>query len=78
LKKISESLLDEFPGIGQQRKAALLKRFGSVPRLRRASVEEIAQVPGFGGRAAAELKAFLEARATVGRAIQAPAPAARP
>ena len=64
LKKISESILDEFPGIGQQRKAALLKKFGSVQRLRLATVEEIAAVPGFGGKAAAELKKFLEARAT--------------
>ena len=62
LKKISESILDEFPGIGQRRKAALLKRFGSVQRLRRATVEQIATVPGFGGKAAAELKAFLDAR----------------
>jgi excinuclease ABC subunit C len=62
LKRISESILDEFPGIGQQRKAALLKRFGSVHRLRTATVEQIAEVPGFGGKAAAELKAFLEAR----------------
>ena len=37
LKKISESLLDEFPGIGRLRKAALLKKFGSVQRLRLAS-----------------------------------------
>lgn len=63
LRKISESLLDEFPSIGQRRKAALLKKFGSVQRLRLASVEQIAEVPGFGGKAAAELKAFLEARA---------------
>jgi excinuclease ABC subunit C len=62
IKRISESVLDEFPGIGRQRKAALLKKFGSVQRLRTASVEEIAGVPGFGGKAAAELKAFLEAR----------------
>ena len=62
LKKISESLLDEFPGIGRLRKAALLKKFGSVQRLRLASQEAIAAVPGFGGKAAAELKAFLEAR----------------
>jgi excinuclease ABC subunit C len=62
LKRISESILDEFPGIGEQRKAALLKRFGSVHRLRLATVEQIAEVPGFGGKAAAELKAFLEAR----------------
>ena len=62
IKKISESILDEFPGIGEQRKAALLKKFGSVQRLRTATIEEIAQVPGFGGKAAGELKAFLEAR----------------
>ena len=62
LKKISESVLDEFPGIGEQRKAALLKKFGSVQRLRLATVEKIAEVTGFGGKAAAELKKFLEAR----------------
>src|SRR5439155_10415107 len=65
LKKISESILDEFPGIGQQRKAALLKKFGSLQRLRLATVEQIAQVSGFGGKAAADLKVFLEAR-TIG------------
>jgi excinuclease ABC subunit C len=62
VKKISESILDEFPGIGERRKSALLKKFGSVQRLRLASVEEIASVPGFGGKAAGELKAFLDAR----------------
>ena len=62
IKRISESVLDEFPGIGEQRKQALLKKFGSVQRLRTATLEQIAAVPGFGGKAAAELKAFLEAR----------------
>jgi excinuclease ABC subunit C len=62
LRKISESILDEFPNIGERRKAALLKKFGSVQRIRTASLEQIAKVPGFGGKAAAELKAFLEAR----------------
>lgn len=62
LKKISESILDEFPGIGERRKSALLKKFGSVQRLRTATVDQIAEVPGFGGKAAAELKAFLDAR----------------
>ncbi len=62
VKKISESILDEFPGIGERRKAALLKKFGSVQRLRTATVEDIAAVPGFGGKAAGELKTFLEAR----------------
>jgi excinuclease ABC subunit C len=62
LKKISESILDEFPGIGNRRKIALLKKFGSVQRLRLATVEEIAAVPGFGGKAAQALKDFLQAR----------------
>jgi excinuclease ABC subunit C len=64
LRKISESILDEFPNIGQRRKAALLKKFGSVQRMRIASVEQISEVPGFGGKAAGELKTFLEARSS--------------
>ena len=63
LKKISESVLDEFPGIGERRKAALLQKFGSVRRMQLATVEQLAEVPGFGGKAAEELKKFLEARA---------------
>lgn len=62
LKKISESLLDEFPGIGPNRKSALLKKFGSVHRLRQATTEEIASLPGFGPRVAQQLKEFLAAR----------------
>jgi len=62
IKKISESVLDEFPGIGAQRKAALLKKFGSVQRLKAATLEQLAEVSGFGGKAAEELKKFLAAR----------------
>ncbi|MBL9135931.1 MAG: excinuclease ABC subunit UvrC [Verrucomicrobiales bacterium] len=62
LKKISESLLDEFPGIGETRKQALLKKFGSVQRLKLATVEQIAEVPGFGGSMAEKLREFLLAR----------------
>jgi excinuclease ABC subunit C len=65
LKKISESVLDEFPGIGEQRKKALLKKFGSVQRLKTATLEQIAAVSGFGGKAAEELKKFLEARSSL-------------
>ena len=64
LKRISESVLDEFPGIGERRKQALLKKFGSVQRLKTATLEQISEVPGFGGKAAEELKKFLEARST--------------
>jgi excinuclease ABC subunit C len=66
LKRISESILDEFPGIGGRRKAALLKKFGSVQRLRLAGVEQIAAIPGFGGKTAEELKKFLEAHSPSG------------
>ena len=62
LKKISESVLDEFPGIGDRRKAALLRKFGSVQRLKLATLEQLTEVPGFGGKAAEELKRFLAAR----------------
>ena len=62
LKKLSESILDDLPGIGGNRKAALLKQFGSVHRLRGASLEEIQKVPGFGKKSAIALKAFLETR----------------
>jgi len=62
LRKISESLLDEFPGIGDARKQALLKKFGSIHRLRLATVEQIAEVSGFGGKSAQELKDFLTSR----------------
>ncbi len=62
IKRISESVLDEFPGIGDRRKAALLKKFGSVQRLKTATLEQIAAIPGFGGKAADELKKFLAAR----------------
>lgn len=71
LRKISESILDEFPSIGERRKAALLKKFGSVQRIRLATVEQIAEVPGFGGKAAAELKTFLEARSSSPAAAKA-------
>ena len=62
LKRISESILDEFPGIGHNRKSALLRKFGSVQRLRLATEEQIAEIPGLGGKIAAELKSFLLSR----------------
>jgi excinuclease ABC subunit C len=47
-----ESLLDEIPNLGQVRRAALLKRFGSVAAIRRATLKEIAEVPGIGEKIA--------------------------
>jgi excinuclease ABC subunit C len=63
LRKISESLLDEFPGMGSRRKAALLKYFGSLQRLREATAQQIAETPGFGPKTAESLRVFLDARA---------------
>lgn len=51
-KKLSRSALDEVPGLGETRKTALLKHFGSLRKLRQASVEEITAVPGVGRRTA--------------------------
>jgi excinuclease ABC subunit C len=58
-KKIRESLLDDFGGLGEVRRAALLGHFGDIDRLRAASAGEIAEVPGFGPKLAGELHAFL-------------------
>ncbi len=49
LRRIQESLLDDIPGIGDNRKKALLRAFGSVRELRKATAGEIAdRVPGIG------------------------------
>ena len=46
------SLLDDVPGLGEGRRKALMKEFGSLKRLRAASVEELTRVPGIGRRTA--------------------------
>ena len=47
-----ESLLDQVPGLGEVRRKALITYFGSLKKLRAATVEEIAAVPGFGPKPA--------------------------
>jgi excinuclease ABC subunit C len=51
-KRVMASPLDDVQGIGPGRKKALLKRFGSLARLSRASLEEIAATPGVGSEIA--------------------------
>lgn len=58
-KKIRESILDDFAGLGDVRRAALMAYFGDIDRLRAATPEEIGEVDGFGPKLAAELHAFL-------------------
>ncbi|GEK20960.1 excinuclease ABC subunit UvrC [Cellulomonas xylanilytica] len=60
-KGMTTSVLDGVPGLGPARQAALLRHFGSVKRLRAASVEEIASVQGLGERTAAAVVAALAA-----------------
>ncbi len=59
-KRIEESILDDCPGVSQNRKNLLLRRFGSVSRLRKASVEEIASTEGIGRKLAEEVHRFLQ------------------
>src|SRR6266487_2483920 len=59
-KRVGESVLDECPGVSQNRKNLLLRKFGSVNRLRRATVEEIASTEGIGRKLAEELHQFLQ------------------
>jgi excinuclease ABC subunit C len=47
--------LDEIPGIGEKRKTALLVEFGSLERLKKAPVEEIAGIPGIGKNTARKI-----------------------
>ena len=58
-KAMTASELDGIPGLGEKRRKALLTRFGSVKRLRRASVDELADVPGIGPALAAVVAAEL-------------------
>ena len=59
-KRVAESILDDCPGVSDSRKQALLKHFGSVDRLRKASVAEIALVEGISERLAEVISQFLQ------------------
>jgi excinuclease ABC subunit C len=58
-KRMTTSALEGVPGLGEIRRKALLRRFGSVKRLGSASLEEIAEVPGIGRRTAEAIVAAL-------------------
>jgi excinuclease ABC subunit C len=59
-RRVNESILDDCPGISQARKQRLLKKFGSVSRLRKAKPDEIAEVSGINDRLAEEIAHFLK------------------
>lgn len=56
-----ESLLDEIPALGEVRRQALLDHFGSVAALKKATLEEIAQLPGIGIKTAESIVNALSA-----------------
>ncbi len=58
-KAATASVLDDVPGLGRARRATLLKHFGSVRKLRAASVEDIGAVPGIGPKLAATISVAL-------------------
>ncbi|MGH8893671.1 MAG: excinuclease ABC subunit UvrC, partial [Actinomycetes bacterium] len=64
-KSMTASALDAVPGLGDTRRTAMLKRFGSLKRLSAATVEEVMEVPGIGRRTA---ESVVEALAARGRA----------
>ncbi|MEU0154849.1 excinuclease ABC subunit UvrC [Micromonospora fulviviridis] len=59
-KRMTESALDNIPGLGEVRRKALLRHFGSLKRLSAATVEEITEVPGVGKRTAEAILAALD------------------
>lgn len=62
-RRVEESILDDCPGVSQARKQRLLKKFGSVSRLRKADAEKIAEVDGINARLAEEIVHFLKTHA---------------
>lgn len=59
-KKITKSVLDDIPGIGEKRKRNLLAHFGSIEAIRRSSVEELAQVANVSGKLARSIVESLD------------------
>ena len=61
-RRISESLLDEVPGVSEAKKKALLTRFGSIVRLRKATAEAMSETPGISRALAEVIQRHLEKR----------------
>ena len=58
-KRLKESILDDFKGLGTKRKQQLLQHFGSLEKLRNAKVDQLTQVEGIGTVTAERLVGFL-------------------
>ena len=63
-KRAIASELDDIPGIGESRKKALLRHFGSVAKVKEAAVEELASVKGMSRRTAEAVTGYFREKAT--------------
>ncbi|MGW3565640.1 excinuclease ABC subunit UvrC [Streptomyces sp. NPDC000941] len=68
-KSMKAGPLDTVPGLGESRRQALLKHFGSLKRLRAATVEQICEVPGVGRKTAETVAAALATAAPAAPAV---------
>ncbi|MFI9616149.1 excinuclease ABC subunit UvrC [Streptomyces sp. NPDC052023] len=68
-KRIRSSPLDDVPGLGETRKQALIKHFGSVKRLRSATIDQICEVPGIGRKTAETIAVALARTAPAAPAV---------
>ncbi|GGT12247.1 excinuclease ABC subunit UvrC [Streptomyces chromofuscus] len=68
-KRIRSSPLDDVPGLGETRKQALIKHFGSVKRLRSATIDQICEVPGIGRKTAETIVVALARTAPAAPAV---------
>ncbi|MFD7029193.1 excinuclease ABC subunit UvrC [Streptomyces sp. NPDC059917] len=84
-KRLKSGPLDDVPGLGESRRLALIKHFGSVKKLRQATIDQICEVPGIGRKTAETVAAALAQAAPAAPAVntatgeiiedEAPAPA---
>ncbi|MDX3616213.1 excinuclease ABC subunit UvrC [Streptomyces europaeiscabiei] len=68
-KRFRASALDDVPGLGEARKQALLKHFGSLKKLRSATIDQICEVPGIGRKTAETIAAALDRAAPAAPAV---------
>ncbi|MGW5849385.1 excinuclease ABC subunit UvrC [Streptomyces sp. NPDC055254] len=68
-KRLRSGPLDDVPGLGESRKQALVKHFGSVKKLRQATIDQICEVPGIGRKTAETVAAALAGAVPAGPAV---------
>ncbi|WP_406479112.1 excinuclease ABC subunit UvrC [Streptomyces sp. NBC_01615] len=68
-KRFRASPLDDVPGLGETRKQALIKHFGSVKKLRSATIDQICEVPGIGRKTAETIAVALAQAAPAAPAV---------